>query len=110
MERLCLRINHLIKEVSSAAISQKLIPNVVMSNFDKKIQKAWPDVKFRPVNGLSLVDLNHDIRQKEEWCKLEEGWVKINFDGASKGNGAIRDWICGLRLEGRYYGFWGSKN
>lgn len=86
VERLSLLINHLIEEFSSVDVSQRLIPSVVMSKFDEKIQRAWPGIKLRSVNGLSRVDLIHDNMLKEEWCIPKEGWVKINFNRASQGN------------------------
>ncbi|XP_059077990.1 uncharacterized protein LOC131876573 [Cryptomeria japonica] len=45
-----------------------------------------PGATGRPVNWLCQVNPSGDNQKKEGWSKLDEGWIKINFDGASQGN------------------------
>lgn len=40
----------------------------------------------RPVNGPFMIDPNPATRSLEQWVPPEIDWIKINFDGAARGN------------------------
>ncbi|XP_059073501.1 uncharacterized protein LOC131874236 [Cryptomeria japonica] len=45
-----------------------------------------------PINGLLRVNLQSKGESIPEWTPPDKGWIKINFDGSSRGNPEI----CGV--------------
>lgn len=83
------RIDTSIKEVVGTATSLLSVKNVVLLKEDSHLQSCWPRIKFKPFHGRRWDDLSYcNLHEEliEKWTLPKEGWIKVNFDGASKGN------------------------
>ncbi|XP_059076560.1 uncharacterized protein LOC131875874 [Cryptomeria japonica] len=78
---------------------------------DSFIQSRWSLIQLRPVHGFSRVRPScGEHRQEEElWSKPEQGWIKINFDGASRGNPGIFGVGCVAHNKNEVILFKGAK-
>lgn len=89
MEQFLIRLERAILELVSNAASQVNLVKTPFTQFDAGILVGWPLIKFRPANGL-LRDYPPRIGEKSHvWMPQDRGWIKINFDGASRGNPRI---------------------
>ncbi|XP_059068927.1 uncharacterized protein LOC131859330 [Cryptomeria japonica] len=93
-ELLCARVEREISEVVSASTKGHNFLKFPFSMANKLIQTNWPLLKFRPVHGQSGVDSIEGGVSNCVRSKPEQGWVKINFDGASRGNLGISGVGC----------------
>ena len=64
-------------------------PKKCFNQWDSFIQKFWTGIKIKWANDGDLNRIVKVDRKEIRWRKPKKGWVKINFDGASKGNRAI---------------------
>ncbi|XP_059078162.1 uncharacterized protein LOC131876716 [Cryptomeria japonica] len=83
-ESLCARVERAIAEVVSVAARNYNLAKHSFTNEDRDIQAKWPLIHCQPVNGSSGVDPNLSSK-KVKWEPPSKRWIKINFDGASKG-------------------------
>jgi hypothetical protein len=55
-------------------------------NYDRAIQKMWPRIKIGMAREKGKSTSKSNRMEDVKWEALVEGWIKINFDEASKGN------------------------
>ena len=85
MEEVWVRIHRVIEEGMNAN-GMVTHPNRVFNSWDNEIQKIWPGIKLKWMNdGGCGVKLKVN-RKEVKWRPPNKDWIKINFDGASKGN------------------------
>lgn len=75
-----------ISELVSNAASHVNLVKVPFTQFDTGFLLSWPLVTFRLVNGHLRDNLQCQGQSIPDWTLPEKGWIKINFDGASRGN------------------------
>ena len=69
-------------------MSQHNAQHSVFTRHCAHLRSSFPLIKYQPVHGCIGVNLILK-REKELWILLEEGWIKINFDGATRGNPSV---------------------
>ncbi|XP_059075024.1 uncharacterized protein LOC131875037 [Cryptomeria japonica] len=85
MENLLLRVEQAIVESVSAAAKNHNLAKHPYTSEDRMIQTNSPFVNCQPINGSLRV--NPPLEKEEvKWEPPSKEWIKINFDGASKGN------------------------
>lgn len=85
-ERFLTRTERAISELVTNVASNVNLAKTPFSQADAKFLLNWPLVKFRPVNGLLRANLQSKGNLTPKWTPPEKGWIKINFDRASRGN------------------------
>ncbi|XP_057856822.1 uncharacterized protein LOC131066134 [Cryptomeria japonica] len=84
-ESLLLRVQRAIAESVSAAARNHNLAKHPYTSEDRIIQANWPLVNCQPVNGSLRV--NPPLEKEEvKWDPPTKEWIKINFDGVSRGN------------------------
>lgn len=86
VKRILLQIENSITELVNATTTNFNLAKHPFSQGDNIIKKKWWLVKVSLVNGQSWVNPLGGKEIKTEWTRLKEGWIKVNFDGAPKGN------------------------
>ncbi len=86
LERLLLRINQAIQEITSATVSKFVTSITPFTHTDQRLQLAQQRIFIRPMNGFGEVDLTFVPRELVVQEKPHDGWWKCNFYGALKGN------------------------
>ncbi|XP_059067838.1 uncharacterized protein LOC131858570 [Cryptomeria japonica] len=86
LERFLIKLERAISELVTNAASQVNLAKTPFTQFDAGILVSWPLIKFRSVNGLLRVNPHRKGDKSQEWVPLDKGWIKVNFDGASRGN------------------------
>lgn len=88
--RRCLNIIIIaIEETVSVAVTRRQGMKVPFTKSDRLMQRLWPGIRFKSPSG-ALVIGNRETKQEQiEWEKPQEGWVKVNFDGAAQGNSGV---------------------
>lgn len=101
MEKLYDRVERAIFEVVSISTFNHNFIKHLYSMVDKHIQSRWPLVQCRPIHGFSRVHLSSMVvrRDEEVWTRPEQGLIKVNFDGSSRGNMGISGVGCVARDE-----------
>lgn len=85
-EQLLNRIDHSIEEVVNAAVFKKNLSNCVLMDSDRAIQNRWLGIKIGKAGDTQLANSKAKKREEVKWEAPEIGWLKVNFDGASRGN------------------------
>ncbi|XP_059066332.1 uncharacterized protein LOC131857651 [Cryptomeria japonica] len=85
MESLLLRVERVIAESISVAARNHNLAKYPYTSEERDNQANWPLVNYQPVNGSLRV--NRPLGKEEvTWELSSKEWIKINFDGASRGN------------------------
>ncbi|XP_059069835.1 uncharacterized protein LOC131859787 [Cryptomeria japonica] len=85
VESFLLRVERAIAESVLAAARNHNLAKHPYTSEDKNIQANWLLVNYQPVNGYLRV--NPPLEKEEvKWEPPTKEWIKINFDGASRGN------------------------
>ncbi|XP_057843268.2 uncharacterized protein LOC131052704 [Cryptomeria japonica] len=100
---LCGKIeNHLTELLNEVAQSKTLKKNLY-TNWDCKIKLVLPNLLIPPIFGLGTPVDHTNPRVGVKWDAPEDGWSKVNFDGASTGNPVQSGIRCILRDSNGLY-------
>ena len=66
---------------------------------DMVIQNRWLEIKIGKVGDIGKVNSKARKRVEAKWEIPELGWLKVNFDGASKGNLGSLGAVCIVRYN-----------
>lgn len=84
------RVERAITESVSATARNHNLAKHPYTSEDISIQANWPLVNCQPVNGSWRVNPLSELAKEEvKWEPPTKEWIKINFDGASRGNPGI---------------------
>lgn len=92
-KQLCNKIEASIIENSNCRISKCQDTNLNMSHWDGKMRGKWIIISLPPFIG-SGNNITASKRAECKWKPLKEGWFKLNFDGASRGNPEVAGIGC----------------
>lgn len=85
-ELLVKKIEGSIVELVNAAARRRPFSKNIFTNRDIELTNKFQGLSIPTVVGSQSIVQKAELRRKTVWQKLEEGWIKINFDGASCGN------------------------
>lgn len=86
IEIILVRIENNISKVVSVATSTHNHNKYPFSIVDSYLQEYWPSLKFQLINVPAWANTSLKKTKRIDLHKPDMGWIKINFDGASKGN------------------------
>ncbi|XP_057833769.2 uncharacterized protein LOC131044456 [Cryptomeria japonica] len=75
----------LIEQMNETAKHKNLKKNLY-TEWDSKMKLSFPNLIIPPLFGKGSQDVVINPRLNVKWEPPEQGWYKINFDGASAGN------------------------
>ncbi|XP_059068252.1 uncharacterized protein LOC131858819 [Cryptomeria japonica] len=83
---LCGKIEKSLIELMNEASKQKTLKQNILTKWDVKLMTSLPDLIISTLFGNGNQQAASNPRLDVKWEPPEEGWSKINFDGASAGN------------------------
>ena len=80
------RLEASIVETMNSFLSKVRMEEGTFSSWDGLIKKVWPNLINPP---LTYSKHNKEARKLCRWTPPPKGWIKLNFDGAARGNPGI---------------------
>ena len=89
LRRCISRIINAIEETVSVSATRKQAMKIPFTRDDRQIQNTWPGIRFKSPSGALVTSRSKTKEKPVEWVTPQEGWIKVNFDGAAKGNPGV---------------------